>query len=173
MKFTTHAQNSSLVEYVVEKPRINQLFLLIVKLSVLVLNYAWLRQPQLLGAALNNSQYLHLILDHHSIVTCFIAAVSVFILLIDGSCKDSLIVMDSFGVQVSSNMLLYGQNKTRFIPRSDILDIVIQETFMGAQVRFVLVVMIAGDDKLEVVFPNVLPRKDVLIDAWRGSQTMM
>lgn len=173
MKFTTHAQNSSLVEYVVEKPRVNRLLLLIVKLSILLFDYAWLRQPQLFAPTLNNSKYLNFIADHHRIVTFFILAVSIFVLLIDGSFKDSLLVMDSFGVQVSSNMLLYGQNKTRFIPRSEILDIVIQEAFMGAEVKFVLVVMVAGDDKLEVVFPNVLPRKDLLINAWRGSQTML
>lgn len=57
---------------------------------------------------------------------------------------------------------------TRFIPTSQIQDVWIHEGFKGFEVRFYLGVVVKGEEEIVVVFPETLPRREVLEVVWRG-----
>jgi len=62
---------------------------------------------------------------------------------------------------------------TRFIPTSQISDILIHEAFRGFEVRYYLVVIVEGEQEAIVVFGKVLPRRDVLEEVWRGARSVL
>lgn len=100
-----------------------------------------------------------------------LCAISLLILLLRDRTDEALLVSKGFGVQVTSHGRLYFfGSRTRFIAFHDVLDVVIQEVFRGFEVRPVLLVMVAGEDKFEVVFPRLLPRLHLLEQVWRGSR---
>lgn len=98
--------------------------------------------------------------------------------------SDTLMVMEDMGVQLSSKkpwrFLNEGSNKV-FIPRTDIIDIVIHEGFHGyGQVIFYMCILTKTQDTgssegngIKVVFPNFLPRKDLLLQVWKQSRKML
>jgi phosphatidylinositol glycan class H protein len=104
-----------------------------------------------------------------SIVWLFRGCSSI-VLLIRRYRKESLLVLQSFGLQVSSQGRFYLGGYTRFIPKSDIVDIVIQESFIGFEIRHVLVIMLRHEGQLQVVFSRILPRLDVVEQVWRGAR---
>ena len=64
---------------------------------------------------------------------------------------------------------------SRFIPASQIDDVLLYEGFKGMEVRYYLAVVVHGEERLEVVFP-VLPRGTMIdgvevITATRGVGT--
>lgn len=117
------------------------------------------------------------------LVVVLVAAVA--LLLLQPQC-DSLIVMEDMGVQLSSRRrwrFLRGDS-TEFIPCSDIIDIVVHEAFHGyGQVIFYMCILTKaqgggggvgdGSSAVKVVFPNFLPRKDMLLQVWRQSRSML
>jgi phosphatidylinositol glycan class H protein len=97
--------------------------------------------------------------------------VSLFILLLRQNTYETLLVSEGFGIQVTScGRFYFFSDQTRFIALHDILDIVIQEAFIGFEVRHVLLIVIAGEEKLQVVFPRLLPRLGVIEEVWRGAR---
>lgn len=85
--------------------------------------------------------------------------------------RESFLVVQSFGVQVSSTGWWYIFGPTsKFIPSSDVLDILIHEAFIGFQIRYILVIIVKDQSKLQLVFKNTLPRRDVLETVLRGSR---
>lgn len=98
--------------------------------------------------------------------------------------SDGLMVMEDMGVQLSSQkgwrVFNRGSNK-EFIPRSDIIDIVIHEGFHGyGQVIFYMCILTktkeggsSEGNGIKVVFPNFLPRKDMLLQVWKQSRKML
>lgn len=59
-----------------------------------------------------------------------------------------------FGVQTSTSSSTYlSTAATRFIPTTQIQDIVIYEAFKGFEVRFYLAVIVEGEPQVLVVFP--------------------
>lgn len=70
------------------------------------------------------------------------------------SVEESLLVIRGFGIQTSTSSSTYlSTAATRFIPTTQIQDIVIHEAFKGFEVRFYLAVIVEGEPDVLVVFP--------------------
>jgi phosphatidylinositol glycan class H protein len=64
------------------------------------------------------------------------------------------LVIRGFGIQTSTSSSTYlSTAATRFIPTTQIQDIVIHEAFKGFEVRFYLAVIVEGEPDALVVFP--------------------
>ncbi|CAG7917743.1 unnamed protein product [Penicillium olsonii] len=88
-----------------------------------------------------------------------------------GYTEESLLVIRGFGIQTSTSSATYlSTAATRFIPTTQIQDIVIHEAFKGFEVRFYLAVIVEGEPNAVVVFPHTLPRREILEQVWRGSR---
>lgn len=57
---------------------------------------------------------------------------------------------------------------TRFIPTEKIRDVLVTETFIFFSVRYILVIVVEGEDDLVVVFPRLRPSRRVVEKVWRG-----
>lgn len=78
------------------------------------------------------------------------------------------------GIQTSTSSPSYlSAATTRFIPTSQIQDILIHEAFKGFEVRFYLTIIVKGEEQAVVVFPKSLPRRAVLEEVWIGSKTIL
>ncbi|KAL4794656.1 GPI-GlcNAc transferase complex, PIG-H component-domain-containing protein [Aspergillus venezuelensis] len=85
--------------------------------------------------------------------------------------KESLLVIRGLGIQTSTSSPTYlSTAATRFIPTTEIQDIVIHEAFKGFEVRFYLAVVVVGEPEVVVVFPKLLPNRAKLEEVWRGSR---
>lgn len=104
--------------------------------------------------------------------------------------EESLLVIRGFGIQTSTSSSTYlSTAATRFIPTTQIQDIVIHEAFKGFEVRFYLAVIVKGEPDVLVVFPvsqrftrrefwanekfncqKLLPKREILEEVWRGSR---
>ena len=68
--------------------------------------------------------------------------------------EESLLVIRGLGIQTSTSSNTYlSKATTRFIPTTQIQDIVIHEAFKGFEVRFYLAVIVEGEKDVVVVFP--------------------
>lgn len=68
--------------------------------------------------------------------------------------EESLLVIRGFGIQTATLSSTYlSTAATRFIPTTQIQDIVIHEAFKGFEVRFYLAVIVEGEPDAVVVFP--------------------
>lgn len=68
--------------------------------------------------------------------------------------EESLLVIRGLGIQTSTSSNTYlSKATTRFIPTTQIQDIVIHEAFKGFEVRFYLAVIVEGEPNVVVVFP--------------------
>jgi len=91
---------------------------------------------------------------------------------------ESLLVLRGLGIQTSSSLtktLLSGR-ATRFIPTEKIRDVLVSEAFApggGFEVRYVLVIVVEGEEDMVVVFPGLRPRKDIVLTVWRGVRTCL
>lgn len=102
--------------------------------------------------------------------------VRIFALFLSGSnliyiIEDSILIMRDLGVQLSSTGRFYffgGSNL--FLSKGEILDILIQEAFVGVGVKFFLIIMVANDRKFHVVFENLDPRIHVLEKVWKSTR---
>ncbi|KAK0514264.1 hypothetical protein JMJ35_002881 [Cladonia borealis] len=85
--------------------------------------------------------------------------------------EESLLTLRSLGIQTStlSNSYLLPSN-TRFIPTSQIRDILIHEAFRGFEVRYYLAVVVEGEGEVVVVFPNLLPGRAIVEEVWRSAR---
>ncbi|KAL7270022.1 hypothetical protein RUND412_007275 [Rhizina undulata] len=84
--------------------------------------------------------------------------------------EESLLVIRSVGVQISTTTGVWWGRKTRFIPTVAVGDVVINEGFKGFEVRFYLAVVVDGEGEVVVVFPGLLPGRRVLERVWRGAR---
>ncbi|KAI1424782.1 GPI-GlcNAc transferase complex, PIG-H component-domain-containing protein [Xylaria sp. FL1777] len=84
--------------------------------------------------------------------------------------EESLLVLRGLGIQTRSSKggILAGRAATRFIPTEKIQDVLVNEAFLGFEVRSYLVVVVDGESDVVVVFPKLLPRADVVEKVWRG-----
>ncbi|BDD60055.1 hypothetical protein MPDQ_005370 [Monascus purpureus] len=100
-----------------------------------------------------------------------VSAVAIYAVFRKESTEESLLVIRGLGIQTSSSSATYlSTATTRFIPTTQIQDIVIHEAFKGFEVRFYLAVIVEGEPTVVVVFPKLLPRRKILEDVWRGSR---
>lgn len=82
---------------------------------------------------------------------------------------ESLLVLRGLGVQTSSSCRTYLTRKaTRFIPTEKIRDVLVNEAFRGFEVRYYLIVIVDGEEDVVVVFPRLLPKKNIVENVWRG-----
>lgn len=85
--------------------------------------------------------------------------------------EDSILVMRDLGVQLhSTGRFYFFGGSTLFLSKGEILDILIQEAFVGFEVKFFLIIMAAHDRKFHIVFPNLSPRRAVVERVWRHSR---
>lgn len=117
------------------------------------------------------------------IVTLLIGVIAAALLLLQEP-SDSMVVMANLGVQLSSKSrwrFLNRRSNKEFIPLSNIIDLVIHEGFHGyGQVIFYMCILTKAKSNssdegngVNVVFPNFLPRKDILIQVWRHSRKIL
>jgi hypothetical protein len=59
----------------------------------------------------------------------------------------------SLGVQTTTRMRFPLASHSRFIPASEIDDVLLYEGFKGMEVRYYLAVVVRGEEKVEVIFP--------------------
>lgn len=105
------------------------------------------------------------------------------ILLCKRQQQDSMTVIRDVGIQLDSVLSWWFTNssdKSVFIPLKDIMDIVINEGFHGyGQVIFYMCILrrSQSDDleekPLKIVFPQLLPRKDILLQVWKQSRQVL
>nr|OQO20608.1 hypothetical protein B0A51_14332 [Rachicladosporium sp. CCFEE 5018] len=87
---------------------------------------------------------------------------------------DSLLVIQGLGLQTSTSSSLYlWSGTTRFIPTSQVQDVFLHEAFKGFEVVYYLSVVVEGEGEVVVVFPTVLPRRQVLEQVWRGVRSSL
>ncbi|OBA23751.1 hypothetical protein METBIDRAFT_37239 [Metschnikowia bicuspidata var. bicuspidata NRRL YB-4993] len=110
------------------------------------------------------------------------AAVAAILLLLSlEEASDTLMVMGDLGVQISSRSkwkLLNVGRHGKFVPISEIIDIVIHEGFHGyGQVVYYMCVLTRdkglGGNAVQVIFPHFLPRKEILLQVWKLSRQML
>ncbi|KAF2475530.1 uncharacterized protein BDR25DRAFT_340250 [Lindgomyces ingoldianus] len=88
-----------------------------------------------------------------------------------GYTEESLLIIRSLGLQTSTSSSTYlTTSSTRFIPTTSIQDIFIHEAFKGFEVRFYLSIVVKGEGDVVVVFPSLLPRREILEEVWRGAR---
>lgn len=76
--------------------------------------------------------------------------------------EESLLVIRGLGVQTSTSSSMYWSSAaTRFIPTTQIQDIVIHEAFKGFEVRFYLAIIVEGESGVVVVFPVKIPASHI------------
>ncbi|KAJ5390362.1 uncharacterized protein N7496_001430 [Penicillium cataractarum] len=104
-------------------------------------------------------------------VTAIVSALVLYGVFRRGYTEESLLVIRGFGIQTSTSSSTYlSTAATRFIPTTQIQDIVIHEAFKGFEVRFYLAVIVEGEPGVLVVFPQMLPKREILEEVWRGSR---
>jgi phosphatidylinositol glycan class H protein len=92
----------------------------------------------------------------------------------DSLTEESLLLLSSLGLQTStSSPYVFLSPTTRFIPTSQIRDILIHEAFRGFEVRYYLVCIVEGEKEAVVVFGKVLPGREVLEEVWRGARSVL
>lgn len=68
--------------------------------------------------------------------------------------EESILVIRGLGIQTSTSSSFYFcSSSTRFIPTTQIQDIIIHEAFKGFEVKFYLAVIVEGESEVGVVFP--------------------
>jgi len=88
--------------------------------------------------------------------------------------EESLLLIRGLGLQTSTSSPSYlSTPTTRFIPMSQIQDIFIHEAFKGFEVKFYLAVIVVGEEETVVVFPKLLPKREILEEVWRGAKTVL
>lgn len=85
--------------------------------------------------------------------------------------EESLLTLRALGIQTSTISPYYFlPATTRFIPTSQIRDIFIHEAFLGFEVRYYLAIVVEGESEVVVVFPKLLPGREILEQVWRGAR---
>ncbi|KAF2110842.1 GPI-GlcNAc transferase complex, PIG-H component-domain-containing protein [Lophiotrema nucula] len=102
------------------------------------------------------------------------AALAILYKVIQRGYIESLLALSSLGLQTRTSSPTYlSTSTTRFIPTTAIQDIFIYEAFKGFEVRFYLAIVVKGEEDVVVVFPKLLPRRDVLEEVWRGARACL
>ncbi|KKA30257.1 hypothetical protein TD95_002213 [Thielaviopsis punctulata] len=94
-----------------------------------------------------------------------------YVALLRVHASESLLVLRGLGIQTSSiaaGSLVGAPASTRFIPAENIQDVLVNEAFRGFEVRHYLLIVVKGEEEVVVVFPKLLPGKNVVTTVWRG-----
>lgn len=159
-EFTTYRQSKALVEYVVTTRPVSP--------SGLRISLEGLLTALKIVVVVAN---LVLLWRFRSLKTGIFGVLSCILLIVRPYQRESLLVLKGLGIEVYSSGRFYGlTTRKRFIPYSDVLDLLIQEAFIGYQVKHVLVIAVKGRQEFEVVFPSILPNLSVLEPVWNGAK---
>ncbi|KAJ5155019.1 uncharacterized protein N7500_010458 [Penicillium coprophilum] len=117
------------------------------------------------------SKLCRLVDSYNPLTIAVVCAFVIYGVFRRGYVEESLLVIRGFGIQTSTSSSTYlSTASTRFIPTTQIQDIVIHEAFKGFEVRFYLAVIVEGEPNVLVVFPHMLPKREILEQVWRGSR---
>ncbi|KAJ5240081.1 hypothetical protein N7468_004700 [Penicillium chermesinum] len=131
----------------------------------------WAPSLQPLWSQLDQTYLCNLVDKNNPWIVAAICVIVVYGVFRRGYTEESLLVIRGFGIQTSTSSSTYlSTASTRFIPTTQIQDIVIHEAFKGFEVRFYLAVIVEGEPQVLVVFPQLLPKRDILEEVWRGSR---
>ncbi|RIB27112.1 GPI-GlcNAc transferase complex, PIG-H component-domain-containing protein, partial [Gigaspora rosea] len=86
--------------------------------------------------------------------------------------KESILSIRDIGIQVET-VYINGRTVSRFIERSKISDIIINEGITMLQVKFYMAIIVEGQDKMVVVFQHLLPKYSILIQVYRGTRSII
>lgn len=106
----------------------------------------------------------------HVGIPFYVRAIVIGISMLRTGRTESFFVMKSLGVQLRSEGPFVFSKRVRFVPTSEIVDIVINEVFVGLTIQYVMVVIIQGENRLEVVFDKLRPRLAILKSVWQQSR---
>jgi phosphatidylinositol glycan class H protein len=113
--------------------------------------------------------FTHLSTLTPSIILIPSSATILYLLSLRLHTTESLLVLRGLGIQTSSSSDTFlSGSTTRFIPTEKIQDILVNEAFRGFEVRYYLVVVVEGEESVVVVFPRLLPRRQIIETVWRG-----
>jgi len=88
-----------------------------------------------------------------------------------GYTEEQLLVLRGLGLQTSTSSPSHLLTPDiRFIPTSAIQDVFIHEGFVGFEVRFYLIIVVKDENDVVVVFPKLLPRREIVENVWRGTR---
>lgn len=118
-------------------------------------------------------------MDHHMSIIIGLVLIGILALCRQQR-QDVLVVMKGIGVQLNSRSnwkFVNKSDKNVFIPLTNIIDLVIHEGFHGyGQVIFYMCVLTKNtkdNDMIKVVFSELLPRKDILVQVWKQSRNVL
>ncbi|KAG5366326.1 Phosphatidylinositol N-acetylglucosaminyltransferase subunit gpi15 [Yarrowia sp. B02] len=86
---------------------------------------------------------------------------------------ESLFVVHGIGLQVYTSGNYYFMGQTTFLNLDSIIDLVIHEGFKGLEVIFFMAILVKDKDRTVVVFPDLLPRRQLLERVWRESRACL
>ncbi|KAK3828065.1 MAG: GPI-GlcNAc transferase complex, PIG-H component-domain-containing protein [Benniella sp.] len=86
--------------------------------------------------------------------------------------EETILVIRDVGVQVKT-VYLGGRSSSRFIDRSKISDIIINEAITMMHIRVYMAIIVEGEDRMVVVFQHLLPRLNVLLQAYHGARSII
>ncbi|CAH6720848.1 hypothetical protein CLIB1444_04S09296 [[Candida] jaroonii] len=105
--------------------------------------------------------------------------VMIAILLCRQGREDSMMIIKNIGVQLHSqtHWKFVKSDKNLFVPLTNIIDLVIHEGFYGyGNVIFYMCILTKNtndNEMIKIVFSQLLPRKEMLVDIWRESRQVM
>ncbi|KAI9145596.1 GPI-GlcNAc transferase complex, PIG-H component-domain-containing protein [Paraphysoderma sedebokerense] len=82
--------------------------------------------------------------------------------------QESLLLLPPLGLQITTHYH-FNRTKSKFITTDRIMEIIINEGIKLWEIRFYLAVIVEGEDKLIVLFENLLPPLDTLETIYRGN----
>jgi len=84
-----------------------------------------------------------------------ISIATLWLISLRGYTEENLLVIRSLGLQTSTTAgTCWGMGRrTRFIPTEKVRDVIVNEGFVGMEVRFYVAAIVEGDGRLVVVFP--------------------
>eukprot|EP01101_Sappina_pedata_P003992 TRINITY_DN1633_c0_g1_i2.p3 TRINITY_DN1633_c0_g1~~TRINITY_DN1633_c0_g1_i2.p3 ORF type:complete len:128 (+),score=34.68 TRINITY_DN1633_c0_g1_i2:160-543(+) len=85
---------------------------------------------------------------------------------------ESLLVIPDIGVQVITKYY-GGKSIHRFVDKTQIKSIVINEGIHSFRVIFYMAFIVKGQDKMIIAFENLLPRLNDLTKVYHGTRTIM
>ncbi|KAG4103354.1 hypothetical protein H8356DRAFT_1644587 [Neocallimastix lanati (nom. inval.)] len=86
--------------------------------------------------------------------------------------EESLLVVRDLGVQIKTTYP-FRRTYSRFIDKSKIGQIIINEGITAFQVKFYLAVLISGEDHMEVVYKSLIPKLKILKFIYKESNEIL
>ncbi|CAI2165762.1 24_t:CDS:2 [Funneliformis geosporum] len=86
--------------------------------------------------------------------------------------EESILSVRDVGIQVKT-IYMNGRSVSRFIDKSKISDVIINEGINMLQVKFYMAIIVEGQDRMVVVFEHLLPKLSILLKVYRGTRSII